>query len=103
MSEEDLTLDQLEEGRLVSVWGLAPALAKAVSDPFDYACGLRDGTVVHFHYASYSEGSRWIILHPHPYGSPHPIPKTYISVGFERGLNVLLTEIAWVADAPFGS
>lgn len=80
-----------------------PALAKACEDEFDYALGLRDGTVIFFTGAVPVSDS-WVTLNGVTNG-----PSATRGGGdsrcatFERGLDVNLAHIAWVADAPHGS
>lgn len=87
---------------------LPEALGKACCDPFDYAVGLRDGTVLFVHVAQYTEGSEWIhfTLHEDPrVGRTHAGHKSALvaAMTFDRGIDVRLSEIAWCADAPYGS
>ena len=92
---DDLDLD---EG-LMPDWmrGLPEALAKAVSDnPFQYALMLRDGTIIEFGGAT-QPSAGWILLH-----RPKMVNRGYDSC-LERGIEVRLQEIVWVADAPHGS
>lgn len=81
---------------------LPEALVKALSDPFDYALGLRDGTTVRFEQARIAgdfvhlEGvTEW---NGKRLGVQGHFPYT-----LDRGIDVRLSEIAWVADAPMGS
>ena len=71
-------------------------LAKALCDPFDFAIGLKSGPVLHFVGKTIDLKGEWFHL-PSPdrvYGLPFP---------FDRGMQVRLLDIAWVADAPNGS
>lgn len=82
-----------------------PALAKACYDPFDYAMGLTDGTVIFFEYAE-PVSRLWVTIMGVRQG-----PRAVLQDGtsdrsnaiFERGLDVRVSQIAWVADAPYGS
>ena len=79
---------------------LPNALSKSMSEPYDYALGLRNGTILYFSEASYQPGSEWVHLK-----APMPgVEKRhgYIIVPFDHGLDVRLSEIAWVADSPYG-
>jgi hypothetical protein len=73
-----------------------PALAKAMHDPFSYALRLRTGEEFEFESAEL-ETPGWVHLrevrgiHPFPHG---PV---------ERGIDVRISEIVWVLDAPGGS
>ena len=79
---------------------LPPALAKALRDPFDYAMGLRDGTVIRFTEASMEPGSEWVHINFEGWHGHEIVGQPFT---FERGLDVRISEIAWIADAPQGS
>ena len=86
--------------------GWPPALVKAVADPFDYACALRSGLVVFFAWAHPCKRG-WVHLAGIK-GQSGPGVKvatawTSDSFTFERGIDVRLVDIVWVADAPYGS
>jgi len=86
--------------------GWPTALRKAVWDPFDYACCLRSGLVIFFESASSHKGG-WVHLAGIK-GQSGPGVKVATSwtsdaFTFERGIDVRLTDIVWVADAPYGS
>lgn len=89
--------------------GIPDALSKAMGDPFVYALGLRNGQVIAFESARLSNDGLWVHLTPydgyglqvHSDGSCYPM--TGVTMPFERGLDVRLSEIIWVADAPWGS
>lgn len=85
--------------------GVPAALRKACEDPFDYALGLRNGRIIFFSEARlcrpfvYLSGiRRTTIRHLEgvEQGAGH-------SGDFDRGLDVRLDDISWVADAPHGS
>lgn len=78
---------------------LPPSLLKALRDSFDYALGLKNGHVIHFSEAHLLKGERWIKL----IGFNETIEMDGVSFSFPRGLDVRISEIAWVADAPNGS
>ncbi len=80
-------------------------LEKATCDPFFYACGLRDGTVLFFTEAR-EDAPGWVELTLHAddmrtesgkWGNSGRIPSC------PRGIQVQVSAIVWVADAPFGS
>ena len=81
--------------------GYPPALAKACCDsPFDYAACLRGGSVIRFDTAE-PINEEWVTLFIDEQkswgidsGMPFPFP---------RGVDVRVSEIVWVADAPEGS
>jgi hypothetical protein len=87
-----------------------PALLKATCDPFLYALGLRDGTVVDFESAEiYGE---WVTIHGEndESGRSGMSDESGESSGSRwkgrdcpRGVDIRLSEIVWVADAPNGS
>ena len=84
-------------------WPLAKAV---VEKPFDYAVGLRDGTVIRFQGAKASDDMAWVELD----GTELQILKAGNSpwlednnFNFERGLVVRVDDIVWASDAPFGS
>ena len=88
----------LDEGSMPD-WmkGLPEALAKSGSDnPFQYALMLRDGTIIEFEGAT-PPSAGWILLH-----RPKIVNRGYDAC-LERGIEVRLQEIVWVADAPHGS
>jgi hypothetical protein len=92
---DDLDLD---EGLMPDrIKALPEALAKAVSDnPFQYALMLRDGTIIEFEGAT-PPSAGWILL-----DRPKIVNRGYDAC-LERGMEVRLQEIVWVADAPHGS
>ena len=77
-------------------------LLKAMVDTFDYAVGLRNGAVILF--ASAFISGDWVVLHTdggpsadddfRPYGYKYQCP---------RGVEIRVSDIAWLADAPGGS
>ena len=76
---------------------LPEALAKAVSDnPFQYALMLRDGTIIEFEGATLPSAG-WILL-----DRPKIVNRGYDAC-LERGIEVRIEDIVWVADAPHGS
>ena len=80
-------------------WFMPEYLHKACWDYFDYAIGLRDGTVIRCAEARYDRPG-WIFL-----ADIESVTKNgnRIDFSFERGMAVRLSEIQWVADAPCGS
>jgi hypothetical protein len=85
-------------------WPLAKATA---DDPFDYAIGLRDGTVIRFQGAETSADMGWVTIK----GSGLKIIRwgnggNWLAddrFTFERGLVIRVSEIVWATDAPQGS
>jgi hypothetical protein len=87
-----------------------PSLAKAVDDPFDYAMGLRDGTIIYFHHATFiPPDGEWVHLDlGRNYVQDTPLPRHKMifntsNLGHDRGVEIRVSEIVWVADAPHGS
>lgn len=79
------------------------ALVKASCDPFDYALGLKHGEIIRFSEASID--GDWVHLNvDRIYDDEEPNPiKRLTGLCFARGIDVRISEIAWVADAPEGS
>lgn len=78
---------------------IPPALIKALTDqPWTYRLGLRNGQVIHFSGARLVPGGKWVTLVGD--GGNHV---EMSDVSFARGLNVRVSDIAWIADAPNGS
>jgi hypothetical protein len=69
------------------------ALAKSLLDPFDYALRLRTGEIVRFEQAE-ETGEGWLRLAVKDSGTPFSA---------ERGMEVRVSDIVWVMDAPEGS
>ncbi len=78
---------------------LPASLLKAISDPFDYAIGLRTGLVIRFSEARIQ--GEWV--HLLVAGTNRPVGNGDDTYNWERGIDVRLTEIVWCADAPIGS
>ncbi len=90
---------------------LPEPLIKSTEDPFVYAIGLRDGSVIVYDSAEIK--GEWIHLSiEEGPGGPESrtgffqtirgsIKKKDLVLG--RGVSVRISDIMWVADAPFGS
>jgi len=83
-----------------------PALLKAVTDPFDYAAGIEGIGVLEFESATLH--GDWVTLDPgdrdrgfHGHEWRETVSKTPFPC--PRGIDVRLSSIIWVADAPNGS
>lgn len=95
-------LDNNTEFRLEAE-GYPPALVKACIDEFSYWMGLRSGLVMEFSSATPCQNTRWVHINgalvltemPSIYGKGTP--------KFERGMDVQVSEIEWIVDAPWGS
>jgi hypothetical protein len=91
--------------------GLPAALLKACARPSDYALGLSTGHVLYFESATLSEDGLW--LHVEPHEGEHGVAYTHpdnqvwpmrgVPYSFARGLDVRVSAIIWIADAPRGS
>lgn len=84
------------------------ALIKAVDDPFDYAVGLRDGTIIFFEYAvpegKFNQWVRLVLNDLHSGSEAYTRSFNYrAGIGKHRGLEVRVHDIMWASDAPFGS
>lgn len=81
---------------------LGGALQKSTCDSFEYALRLRTGEMIVFGESTYVSGD-WIHLENatavHSLRGPSPDAKSY----FPRGIDVRISDIVWVMDAPFGS
>ena len=74
------------------------ALGKSMEDQFDYAMKLRTGEVLRFERAE-DLGGGWVRVHFHEDGNEFHID--YFPA--PRGVDVRVSEIIWVIDAPIGS
>jgi hypothetical protein len=110
--QSDDPMDALESTLLPLGW--PPALVKACADPFTYACQLRTGLIVHFESAIPSRHADWVHLRGSHLSSNGPVvePPVFMRntefmhgrpMSFDRGLDVRVADIVWVADAPWGS
>jgi hypothetical protein len=77
------------------------ALAKACSDPFDYALKLRTGEVIRFVEARIIS-SGWIHLDVMPPDDCQPVGSN-LPYPADRGVDVRIADIVWAMDAPEGS
>jgi hypothetical protein len=105
------------EARLTPLLG--PHLAKSVVDQFSYALGTRDGSV--YRYGEAELHGDWLLLHscPSVHYEHEPRAVLYFPPGswrgpledieeeqgilLCRGVQVRLSDVVWVADAPEGS
>ena len=88
-----------EEAQLGILTGSA-ALAKACQDPFDYAMKLRTGEVIDFSFAKVLN-KEWVHLEIKPMDEQPEANR--IAYPADRGVDVRLSDIVWVMDAPRGS
>lgn len=78
-------------------------LAKAAMDPFTYAMGLRTGAVLVFETARAITGSpEWVRILAISEQTGLVSPTSY-PFSMDRGMDIRLSDIVWVADAPYGS
>ena len=85
-------------------------LAKATVDSFDYAIGLRDGSIIRFQSARHDGHDDWVTIEKDGLeiskagdslrGAASPSLGDF---NFDRGLVVRVSEIIWATDAPHGS
>ena len=81
--------------------GGSEVIAKAASDPFDYACRLTSGEVIYFETLEVS--GDWVLLTGMRDLRGFPPHSEYGPPGFPRGIEVQRRHIVWIADAPHGS
>ncbi len=102
LHDDDPAIEDAErEDAKLREWGYPSYLRKACQDEFDYALGLRDGRVFHFCGAE-PVSPDWVRI----YGM-HDEAKVPFIHGlpwcFDRGIEIRVADIMWVADAPNGS
>ena len=104
--------NELEHDAELRAAGIPGALEKALGDPFTYAMGLRNGQVIVFEQARLSDDLKWVHLTPSSGISVVDLqgeeltgkyPLRDLAMTFDRGLDVRISDIVWVADAPWGS
>jgi hypothetical protein len=84
--------------RLLEEEGWPDVLIKATHDPFDYACYIEGIGEIRFGAATRA-GKGWVRLEAGTQGDQ----LTKLGHAFERGVEVRVDRIVWVADAPDGS
>jgi len=101
MDEAEMAIAESgEDARRLEMLVGSAALAKACQDPFDYAMKLRTGEVIDFTEARVLNKD-WVHLEIKP---PDEQPKANrIAYQAVRGIDVRLSDIIWVMDAPRGS
>ena len=110
-ADEQMMRDMEETEKRLAGDGWPAPLIKALHDqPFNYALQLRTGAVFHFAGAE-EHGEDWVMLKGVEVEYPAPVPPKergstlqpkHIPT-FDRGVAVRLSDIVWVADAPWGS
>ena len=91
---------ELDYNRLSKLLLGSHALAKACSDPFDYALKLRTGEVIRFAEARIISPG-WINLDVVP--AHWDQAGNNLPYSADRGVDVRIADIVWVMDAPEGS
>ena len=102
------TKEQIDQTEAFEAAGWPWALVKAINDPFDYALGLRDGTIIFFECATQlGKNTDWVLL---TLSDTHSDSNAYrqsfnykVGVGKARGIEVRVSDIVWASDAPYGS
>lgn len=98
-NEIELDADDDERVRFLSFLG-SSALIKSCLDPFDYAMKLKTGEVIRYHFAKVLN-SEWLELDiKNAADQPDENAVPYLA---DRGMDVRISEIVWVMDAPNGS
>ncbi|GAC1311016.1 MAG: hypothetical protein NVSMB19_25370 [Vulcanimicrobiaceae bacterium] len=87
--------------------GWPQPLVRAVTTEADYALGLRDGTIMHFHRAELV-GSATVfefvrLTRSEERGGTEKFVSTTPHVPFDVGVYVRVNEIAWIAENVFGA
>lgn len=96
-------------------FGIPWPVAKASVDPYTYAVGLRDGSVLVFESCEIDAEYKFVTLlgvslHSFPplqHGPEAPRNTSFVTdlprpFNFKRGLVVRVEDILWAADAPYG-
>lgn len=92
-----------EEAMLIQA-GWPWPLVKAINDPFTYAIGLRDTSVIKFEQASYDKRNlEWVTILPDNLTIVRMPVEPQRWFCFDRGLAIRVSDILWAADAPEGS
>lgn len=88
------------ESKLIKIITGSDALAKACQDTFDYAMKLRTGEVIRF-YCAEILNDEWVTLDLYPIDEQPDSNR--IAYPAKRGMDVRISDIVWVMDAPEGS
>ena len=89
-------------------FGIPWPVVKASEDPFDYAVGLRDGSVFFFEHCAIDADYKFVTLlgvRAHSFPPPrHGLdPNRDMQLSFARGVVVRVEDILWAADGPYES
>jgi hypothetical protein len=99
-SEEEYKMDEIHNNLEDTTGDFPPALEKAFDDqPWDYMLGLRDGRTIRFGGARLCKGGKWVTLLE--FNGTTQI--SGVDHRFPRGIDVRISDIMWVTDAPDGS
>lgn len=93
-----------DECDLLVTMGYPTMLAKACTDAFDYCLKLKNGDLIRFAEAK-AISPEWVLikeldLRRSHFQSPNIYDNAFL---FDRGIEVRISEIVWIADAPSGS
>lgn len=101
-TEVVVTKDELNYASMVGL-PVDHHLIKAMIDPFDYALKTRSGEIVQFCECKYLGGG-WVRLTTHEMHNLDHVPKEQrLAFPAERGVDIRISDIVWVMDAPAGS
>lgn len=100
--EERRIVGEMVDAAMDARW--PPSLVKAIDDEFDYGLQLRNGAIIYFTRAEYVSDD-WVRVFPldeveDAGRTPFDRPPLQYS---RRGVEVRVSAIEWVADAPGGS
>ncbi len=96
IEEIENKITDLKEELEMTLWSLSGTLQKACDDPYMYAMKLRTGDVIEFTSAAILSGGIWIHLDGVEKNENQPFLA-------DRGIDVRISDIVWVMDAPHGS
>ena len=96
IEEIENAISSLKNELEITFWHLSGALQKACDDEFMYALKLRSGDVIEFASATILTGGIWIHLNGVVTNKNQPFLA-------DRGMDVRISDIIWVMDAPHGS
>lgn len=99
--EEQRRLEESYTRLILAGW--PDTLIKACSDPFTYALKLRDGSIIQFEHASEGINLKWAHLTNVQFLAADRLKTEFAPMTFDRGIDVRIDDIVWVADAPWGS
>ena len=102
-AEETTRAKEADDGLFVDRTGvIPPSLMKAFDDqPWEYAMGLRDGRVIYFQGAELVKGGKWV--HLPGADDKYTLTMTGVDFSLDRGVDIHISDIMWVTDAPNGS